>query len=204
MTDAPMGTHDDLEIVCEDNFDENVQLPTYVYLNVWIRGKEIRLGIDTGSVRTLLSEEIFNILNADGAFQLKPHRTQFQAVNGSQINCLGQIQLPVLFRGRDKHYKGTVNFYVIRDLEIPGLLGIDELTRHGFNINLLDGSCHQSKAGEIAASVVYREDRGVRQVTIAQNVFLPAHTTCDIKVRIAGIDQGTEGEGMIIPQGDIC
>ena len=203
MTDAPTGNLDNLEIISEDDFDENLQLPTYVYLNVWIRGKEIRLGIDTGSVRTLLSEEIFNILNADRAFQLRPHRTQFQAVNGSQINCLGQIQLPVLFRGIDRHYKGTVNFYVIKDLEIPGLLGIDELTRHGFNINLLDGSCYQSKAGEIAASVVYKEDRGVRQVTVAQSVFLPARTTCDIKVRIEGVGPETEGEGMIVPQGDI-
>ena len=63
VTDAPTGNLDNLEIISEDDFDENLQLPTYVYLNVWIRGKEIRLGIDTGSVRTLLSEEVFNILN---------------------------------------------------------------------------------------------------------------------------------------------
>ena len=98
---------------------------------------------------------------------------------------------------------GTIKFYVIRNLEIQGLLGLDEITRHGFNINLADGTCFQVKAGQIQINVIYREDRGVRQVTIARNVILPPQTSCDIPVKIEKVREGDLGEGIITPRTDI-
>ena len=164
MTNDYYGINRQLETIGEDDYDENVQLPTYMYVTAGVRGKEVRLGFDTGSVRTLMSEEVFNQINADLIYQLQPHGTQFSAVNGSRIECIGCIKLPVTFYGMEKNYKATVKFYVIRGLELQGLLGLDEITRHGFNLNAADGTCFQIKAGQMLINSVFREDRSIRKV----------------------------------------
>lgn len=203
VTDTQPRINRDLEIVGADNYDESLRVPTYMYMVVEIRGKEVRLGIDTGSVRSLLAEEIYNSLNADYVYQLQPHRTQFEAVNGSQITCLGCVKLPVIFYGYDRHYKAAVQFFIIKDLELQGLLGIDEISRHGFNINMEDGTCFQTKVGRVHISVVFREDRRVRSVTVAEDVLVPPLTTCNIQVNIAGVERQGEGEGFISPRKDM-
>ena len=192
-----------LETIGEDDYDDNVKVPTYMYVTAGLRGKEVRLGFDTGSVRTLLSENIFNQINADLVYQLQPHGTQFSAVNGSRIECIGCIKLPVMFYGVDRNYRATVLFYVIRGLGVEGLLGLDEITRHGFNLNAADGTCFQTKAGEMVINSVYREDRSIRRVTIHDNVILPPHSQCDIQGKVADVIEEEQGEGIITPRTDI-
>ena len=65
-----------LEIVDEDEDNDRSNLPTYMYLNVEIKGKQTKLGLDTGSVRTLLSEELFNDINYDNEYQLLQNETR--------------------------------------------------------------------------------------------------------------------------------
>ena len=89
VTDAQTTVNKDLEVVGEGIYDDNLKIPTYMYVTVGIRGKEIRLGFDTGSVRTLIAEQVFNEKNTDYMFQLLPHESRFEAVNGSKIDCLG-------------------------------------------------------------------------------------------------------------------
>ena len=192
-----------LDVIREDEYDERLKVPTYVYVTVGIRGKEVRLGFDTGSVRSLLSEEVYSMINADNMYNLQPHGTQFEAVNGSKIECLGFIKLPVLFYGFQNNYAATVKFYIIRGLELQGLLGIDEISRHSLTVNPNDGTCFQPKAGRMHVNVVFREDRGVRKVVIAEDVILPPQTSCDIRVKILGLKEGEQGEGIVQPRKDI-
>ena len=86
VTDPYPKIIEQLEIIGEDEYDE------------------IRLGVDTGSVRSLLSEEIYNVINCDYTFQLQAHGIQFEAVNGTKIECIGYVKLPVLFYGYEKNY----------------------------------------------------------------------------------------------------
>ena len=100
-----------LEVVSEDITYEG-KIPTYIYFTVGIRGIETRLGIDTGSARTLLSEEIFRLINADSQYKLKVSGTSFEAVNGSRVECIGYVKLPVIFYGTKKNYQANIIFYI--------------------------------------------------------------------------------------------
>ena len=191
------------EIVDEDEDNEITNLPTYMFLNVEIKGKQIKLGLDTGSVKTLISEELFNEINYDSEYQLLQNESRFEAVNGSRIECLGYVSIPVIFYGFERNYRAKIKFYIIRNLGLQGLLGIDQIYKHQLNINLADNKCWQMKTGELSMEINYREDRSVRRVVVAEDVILPPKTTCDIRVRLTGVSEEEGGEGIISPQGNL-
>ena len=193
-----------LEVIVEDIDNNQIKVPTYVYFTVGIRGVDIRLGVDTGSARTLLSEECFRTLNPDNQYKLQISGTSFEAVNGSAIECLGYVRLPVIFYGIRKNYKAMIKFFIIRNLGLQGLFGLDEISRHKFSINPAEQKCHQAKIGQVIIEVAYREGRGIRAVTITEDVTLPPLTCCDIKVNIPDIDlEDIDLEGVIQPRNDI-
>ena len=66
-------------------------------------------------------------VNYDNEFKLQLNDSRFEAVNGTKIECLGSIIIPVLFYGEERNYRTKLMFYVIRGLGLAGLLGIDEL-----------------------------------------------------------------------------
>ena len=74
-----------LEVVRDEFYDTSLRLPTYIYVTLGIRGHEIRMGLDTGSTRTLMAEETYNALNADYSIVREAPGTDFQAVNGSKF-----------------------------------------------------------------------------------------------------------------------
>ena len=182
-----------LEVVKEEEYIDELNLPTYVYLTVSVRGHMIRLGVDTGSARTLMAEEIYIMVNADHQYPIQTQNTSFEAVNGTKIECLGFVKMPVLFYGMEKNYEATIRFFIIRGLGLQGLLGLDEITRHQFNINPADGTCFQIKAGQIFINTMYRENRGIRRVSIAKDVILPPSSECDIEVNIEGLTPNKMG-----------
>ena len=199
ITDNDSGADQKLEVIDDEEIKESI-IPTYAYLTVGIKGKDVKLGVDTGSVRTLISEELYNEVNYDNEFRLQQNNSRFEAVNGTKIECLGSIVIPVLFYGEERNYRTKLMFYVIRGLGLAGLLGIDELHRLQLNINLADGVCYQPKVGLIHLEMIYKEDRGIRKVVLAENVLLPAQTSCDVKVTLTGVTEGEEGEGIISPK----
>ena len=159
---------------------ENV--PTYVYATVGIRGVKIRLGIDTGSVKTILSEEMFDILNADDRYILQQHDLKLTAINGSEVTCLGYANLPVVFYGHETSYVATLKFYVIRGLEVSGLIGIDEICRNELQINLSNGTLFQPKVGLLHMDAMYKKDTAIRSVTIADDMSSTIHSNRKIQV----------------------
>ena len=191
----------ELEIVQAEVHDDNEKIPNYLFITIGIRGLEIRLGFDTGSVRTLISEERWQAINADGAYQLSPQGIQLEAINGSEIECIGVVKLPAVIYGYSRNYGTTFKCYVIRNLGMQGLLGIDEICRNNLNINMADGTCWQPKVGQIHIHAIFREDYTVRNVKVEDEVILPPKASCDIRVRI----EGTKGigEGIIEPRHDI-
>ena len=203
VDEYPPQINKGLELVMEDLTCNELSLPTYVYFTVGIRGIEVRLGIDTGSAHTLLSEEIFQQINADSQYQLQTAGTSFEAVNGSRVECLGMVKLPVRFYGVVKNYQANIEFYIIRNLGLQGLFGLDELTRHKFCLNTAEPSCYQEKTGQIIIDFMYRESVGIRGVSITEEVTLPPLTSCDIKVDIEAVDEGIAREGIIYPRNNI-
>ena len=191
------------EIINEEIYDEHFETPTYLCCTVSIRGFQVKLGIDTGSSKTLISEVVFRELNADYQFELITPNVNLEAVNGSSIMNLGYCKIPVMFYGINKNYRGTFKFFVIRNLGVMGLLGLDELIRHKIGVDLIYGNCYQAKAGKLIMDVIFKEDSGVKAVYIAEETTLPPHSSCDIKVQIDNIKSNLVKEGIIYPRNDI-
>ena len=116
---------------------------------------------------------------------------------------MGFVKLPVLFYGVVKNYQATVGFYIIRDLGLQGLFGINELSRHKFTINAAKSTCFQEKAGQIIVDVMFRDNKGVRAVSVSEEVTLPPLTSCDISVDIQNVGKEEISEGIIVPRKDI-
>jgi hypothetical protein len=171
-----------LKVIRENKIRNWEKVPTYVYATVGIRGVKIRLGIDTGSVKTILSEEMFDILNADDRYILQQHDLKLTAINGSEITCLGYVNLPVVFYRHETSYVTTLKFYVIRGLEVSGLIGIDEICRNELQINLSNGTLFQPKVGLLHMRAMYKEDTAIRSITIADDMSFTPQSNRKIRV----------------------
>ena len=78
----------------------------------------------------------FNEINYDNEYQLLQNESRFEAVNGSRIECLGYVCIPVVFYGFERNYRAKIKFYVIRNLGLQGL----ELQKAIFTLNSMEVS----------------------------------------------------------------
>ena len=97
-------------------------------------GSPFQVCIDTGADCSLLTERAYLHLNKLYNVPLVKEARVFQAAQGSPLNIIGSVTLPVSFHNHDLTFE--VKFYVVTNfiLQCDALFGYDELVKHDISI----------------------------------------------------------------------
>ena len=91
--------------------------------------------MDSGADCSLITERAYLKLKQLYKLSFLPETRTFNAVQGSPLNVIGSVILPVSFHAHDVTF--PVNFYIVTDfaLKCDALLGFDELARHDISLH---------------------------------------------------------------------
>ena len=105
-----------------------------LHLQMYTYGSPFTVCIDTGADCSLLTERAYHHLNDLYDVPLSKETRIFQAAQGSPLNIIGSVTLPVSFHNHD--YTFDVKFYVVTNfvLNCDALLGYVELANHDISI----------------------------------------------------------------------
>lgn len=105
-----------------------------LHLQMYTYGSPFQVCIDTGADCSLLTERAYLHLNKLYNVPLVKEARVFQAAQGSPLNIIGSVTLPVSFHNHDLTFE--VKFYVVTNfiLQCDALLGYDELVKHDISI----------------------------------------------------------------------
>lgn len=100
----------------------------------YTHGTPFSVCMDTGADCSLLSQRAFHKLQQLYNLTLIPETRTFSAVQGSPLDIIGSVLLPVSFHAHDTTF--FVNFYIASNfiLKCDALLGFDELAKHNISL----------------------------------------------------------------------
>ena len=105
-----------------------------LHLQMYTHGSPFTVCIDTGADCSLLTDRAYSHLKKLYNVPLFPETRVFHAAQGSPLNIIGSVTLPVSFHNHD--YTFDVKFYVVTNfvLNCDALFGYDELVHHQISI----------------------------------------------------------------------
>jgi hypothetical protein len=121
-------------------------------------------------------------LYIENDIKIRPFKRSFEAVNGSIIACRGSVVLKMLIFGETKNYLGKFRFYIVENLAIGALLGIDELFRHEIKVDVQEGFCSNDQVGKLIFNLIYKEPYDIGVVLLNEDIEIGPLTTRDVKV----------------------
>ena len=101
---------------------------------MYTHGSPFTVCIDTGADCSLLTDRAYHHLHNLYDVPLSKETRVFHAAQGSPLNIIGSVILPVSFHNHD--YTFDVKFYVVTNfaLNCDALFGYDELVNHQISI----------------------------------------------------------------------
>ena len=107
---------------------------TRLNVQLFTHGSPFTACIDTGADCSLLTEKAYHHLNKLYGVPLTQETRVFQAAQGSPLNIVGSVSLPVSFHNHDCTFQ--VRFFVVTNfvLDCDALFGFDELVKHEISI----------------------------------------------------------------------
>ena len=145
--------------------------PRKVYLEVHVDGARIDCLLDTGSEVTLIPGFFVQGLPK------RPVLSQIKAANGTLIEVLGEVDLPVTLKGKEMFIRGVASDHVAELL-----LGIDWLETNGAVWDLRRGELYMQ--GLIHALKPKTNGGWVRRVVVQDTVSLPTRSEVDVAGRV--------------------
>lgn len=106
-----------------------------LHLQMFTYGSPFTVCIDTGADCSLLTDRAYHHLKKLYNVPLFKETRVFHAAQGSPLNIIGSVTLPVSFHNHD--YTFDVKFYVVTNfvLNCDALFGYDELVKHDISIH---------------------------------------------------------------------
>jgi len=150
-----------------------------------IEKKDIHLLYDTGSDITCINAKSLLWLNPNAHISLDKPSRNFEAAGGHSLSVLGRTKL--ICRIDDKSVEHQ--FYVIKDLNEKGILGMDFIAQHELHQNLTNNSFHWTPD--------HNQWTHGKMMSL-KDVKLPPLTTAQVQVRLETNDGRVPGDGQQI------
>ena len=102
-----------------------------IYLPVQINGIEINMLVDSGATASLISVEVYEMMNKGNRPCLKPVKGEMVAVKGMNLKTLGYCNFDVIIGG-----SSYVMMAIVAELNTTGIIGLDFMSEYGCSIDL--------------------------------------------------------------------
>jgi hypothetical protein len=149
------------------------------YVNIKIEGKiNTKFLVDSGSVTTLMSEELYDQLDHKKIPPLRQENLPLIAVSGNLLQLRGKGTMNISL-GHSSTYKQDI---VVSKLPVDGILGQDFLLHHASNLDYKRMELQLEK--EKVPLKIGKQEKMSCQIQAAKQTNLPASSICWISVQI--------------------
>lgn len=187
----------DLPVVTDLEYEYAGKLPQQCYVIACINKANIALAVDTGASKSLLSIDTWKKIKRQGSLELCPESNVFSAVNGSEMKNFGSVTLKTLLYGAKRNLECYMTFYVVENLTIEAILGLDQINRHSIKIDIRNGSCVHPEAGMLILKSVFQDSWSGHMVSVKEETQVFPFATVMMPVEMDGVP--LQGEGMVEP-----
>ncbi len=188
----------------------DVNLPEHPFVACLIDGVPVNALLDTGSMKSFLSDNILNIIDFDCVRIDKSKSQRCTSITGGELNIVGNISTSVTFH-RSKHNYHSA-FLVSSNIPYDCVLGWDFIMQHKLSVqgNVLGGRSSYQLVGTYGKCPIQSEhpankvqSNGVVITETDSSVILPNDSSSTgavlVQSRLKGINKVTLSEGVAIP-----
>ena len=188
----------------------NDSLPEHPFVACFVDGVPVNALIDTGSMKSFVSNRIYNIIDFNCAKLNKSHAQRCTSITGGDLDIAGTISAQVTFQ-RSKHMYHS-SFLVTSNIPYDCVLGWDFIMQHKLGIRgeCLGGRSSYQLVGPYGNTPIHAEHPAIKVqsngivITEADSPVVPPKNSSWINAVLVqsqrkGVNKVTLTEGVAIP-----